>query len=424
MGKSKQMFFLFVFFLFLVTSFGFSTITSKNFIIMKNPVFQKLFLLSMILCLPMAMLTACKSKNQHKQSPPPFKTMQIKGTRVPVYLDMVGQAVGIPTIEIRARVAGYLENWSFIEGSIVKKGQRLFTIEQDEYINSLKFAEADLENKIAAWELAKLNVARLKPLLSTNAISQNDYDKAVTEEIQDRALVASSRANLSTAKINLSYTVMESPITGYIGDCNVRPGNLVGKGESTLLSTISAVDPIYVNFQMNENDYLKIMRFWEKHKTDFKDKKDVFKVFLTLSDNLLYDYAGSIDFMGRDIDAATGTLALRAVFKNPEGLIKPGNFAKVNLVLFQEEDGIIIPQDATTQIQGKAFAFFVDNENKVNRVPIILGRSIGNNYIVNHGLKIGDRIMLEGFQKFQEGMQIQPVMVPDTLTVPEMQVKP
>jgi len=368
------------------------------------------------------LLPGCKSKGKQEQGAPPLKVMQIKGTKVPVYLQMVGQAAGIPTIEIRARVAGYLENWTFEEGSIVQKGRPLFNIEQNEYINDVKFAEADLDNKIAAWEKAKLDVARLKPLLSTNAISQNDYDKAVTTEQQDRAMVASSRANLDQAKLNLSYTTMASPITGYIGACNVRPGNLVGKGESTLLATVSAVDPIYVNFQMNENDYLKIMRYWEAHKASLKDRNDLFKVFLTLSDNMLYNKIGKIDFIDRDINPSTGTIALRAVFENPDGLIKPGNFANVNLVLYEEEHGIVIPQGAITQIQGKIFAFLVSQGNKVNRTPILLGRAIGNKYIVVNGLKIGDRIMMEGFQKFQEGMQITPVMVPDTITVPQVPV--
>ncbi|MFZ4563676.1 MAG: efflux RND transporter periplasmic adaptor subunit [Bacteroidales bacterium] len=364
------------------------------------------------------LITSCKSKDKQAGPPPTFKVMELKGTKVPVYLQMVGQAVGIPTVEIRARVAGYLKNWSFQEGTIIKKGQPLFTIEQDEYINDVKFAEADLDNKIAAWEKAKLDVARLKPLLSTNAISQNDYDKAVTTEQQDRALVASSKSNLQQANLNLSYTTMTSPITGYIGACDVRPGNLVGKGESTLLSTVSSVDPIYVNFQMNENDYLRIMRFWEAHKGEIKEKKDLFKVFLTLSDNLPYNQVGKIDFIDRQINPQTGTIALRAVFANPDGLVKPGNFANVNLVLFEQEDGLIIPQGATTQIQGKNFAFVVNKENVVNRVPIMLGRAIENKYTVLGGIKIGERIMLEGFQKFQEGMKITPVNVPDTLTVP------
>ncbi len=363
-------------------------------------------------------ITGCKSGNKKEAELPAFKVMELKGTRVPVYLEMVGQAIGIPTVEIRARVAGYLKAWSFQEGTMVQKGQPLFTIEQDEYINDVKFSEADLENKIASWEKAKLDVARLKPLLSTNAISQNDYDKAVTTEQQDRAMVASSRASLEQSKLNLSYTSMTSPIAGYIGDCKVRPGNLVGKGESTLLSTVSSMDPIYMNFQMNENDYLKIMRYWESHKDDIKNSKDVFKVFLNLSDNLPFNQVGKIDFIDREINAQTGAIALRAVFPNPDGLIKPGNFATVNLILFEDANGLVIPQGATTQIQGKNFAFVVNKENVVNRVPILLGRGVGSNYIVNRGLKIGDRIMLEGFQKFQEGMKISPMMVPDSLTVP------
>ncbi len=362
--------------------------------------------------------TSCKSKEQQKGAPPSFKVMELKGTKVPVYLQMVGQAVGIPTVEIRARVAGYLQSWTFQEGSVVQKGQALFSIEKDEYQNSVNFAEADLENKIAAWEKAKLDVARLKPLLSTNAISQNDYDKAVTTEQQDRALVASSKSNLAQAKLNLSYTTMASPITGYIGACNVRPGNLVGKGESTLLSTVSAMDPMYVEFQMNENDFLRINRYLEIHKATMKESQNYFKVFLSLSDNQAYNHVGKIDFVDRAINPQTGTIAMRAVFPNPSGLIKPGNFANVNLVLMENEKGIVVPQSATTQIQGKNFVFVVNKNNDVNRIPVLLGRGIGNKFIINGGLNIGDRIMLEGFQKFQEGMTINPVLVPDTLTVP------
>ena len=378
---------------------------------------QKISIYLLAILLPGFLFTACKTEEKKEAAIPSFKVMELKGTKVPVYLQMVGKAEGIPTVEIRARVAGYLENWSFREGSIVQKGQKLFTIEQAEYLNNLKAAEADLENKKAAWEKAKLDVARLKPLLSTNAISQNDFDKAVTTEQQDRAMVASSEANLSQSKLNLSYTTMESPITGYIGSCNVRPGNLVGKGESTLLSTVSAIDPIYVNFQMSENDYLRIMRYLDSEKEKFSAKEEDVKVFLTLSDNEMFNQVGKIDFIDREVNSQTGTIAFRAVFANPTGLIKPGNFANVNLILMEREDGIVIPQSATTQIQGKNFVFDVDKDNKVTRRPVILGRSTGNLFVINGGLQKGDRIMLEGFQKFQDGMQINPVMVPDTLTV-------
>ncbi|MEI7724531.1 MAG: efflux RND transporter periplasmic adaptor subunit [Bacteroidota bacterium] len=385
---------------------------------MRQALLNRKMLSSLLILLVWIMVPSCKSEDKKENAPPPFKVMELKGTKVPVYLQMVGQAVGIPTVEIRARVAGYLQNWTFQEGSVVQKGQVLFTIEQAEYINSENSAQADLENKIAAWEKAKLDVARLKPLLSTNAISQNDYDKAVTTEQQDRALVASSQSNLQQAKLNLSYATMASPITGYIGACDVRPGNLVGKGESTLLSTVSAMDPIYVDFQMNETDYLKIVRYMESHNATMKESQNYFKVFLNLSDNQPYDKVGKIDFIDRAINPQTGTIAFRAVFPNPSGLIKPGNFANVNLVLMENENGIVVPQSATTQVQGKNFVFVVNKDNQVNRSPVILGRGIGNKFVILAGLNKGDRIMLEGFQKFQEGMKINPVMVPDTLTVP------
>ncbi len=383
-----------------------------------NHIFKKTnFLAFAVLFSTGFLLTACKSKKEEEKAPPPFKVMEIRATKVPVFIQTVGQAIGIPTVEIRARVAGYLRTWDFQEGTIVKKGQTLFTIEPDEYINNVASAKADLENKTAAWEKAKLDVARLKPLLSTNAISQNDFDKAVTTEQQDRAAVANAKANLDQSNLNLSYTTMPSPITGAVGACNVNPGNLVGKGESTLLTTVSAVDPMYVNFQMNETDYLKIMRYLELH-PEFKSKMESFTVYLTLADRQDYDHPGKIDFIDRQINTTTGTIAMRAVLPNPQGLIKPGNFSTVNIILMEQENGIVIPQSATTQIQGKTFAFLVDKDNKVNRIPVVLGRSIGQNFIVYNGVKPGDRIMLEGFQKFKEGMQINPVMVQDTLTVP------
>jgi membrane fusion protein (multidrug efflux system) len=383
-----------------------------------NRVFtKKVMLATAIFITAVFFITACKSKVKQEAKPPALKVLQIKGKNIPVYLEMVGQAVGIPTVEIRARVSGYLQTWSFQEGSVVQKGQPLFTIEKDSYINTLKFNEADLQNKQAAWEKAKLDVARLKPLLTTNAISQNDYDKAVTTELQDRAAVASAQANLDQARLNLSYCTMTSPITGYIGACQVQPGNLVGKSESTLLTTVSAVDPIYVNFQMNETDYLRIMEYVESHKEEFKDKKDALKIFVTLSDKSLYKYPGKIDFMDREINPQTGTLAIRAELPNPEGLIKPGTFTQVFMVLKEQEDGVLIPQGATTQIQGKNFAFLVDKDNKVNRVSVDLGRNIGSFVVVNAGLKSSDKILLEGFQKFQEGMVIEPLIVQDTFSV-------
>jgi len=316
-------------------------------------------------------------------------------------------------------VEGYLENWSFQEGSIVRKGQVLFTIEKDQYINNVNFSQADLANKEAAWEYSKLNVERLRPLVATSAISQNDFDVAVTQEKQAKAAVESAKADLRQSNLNLSYTTIISPITGYIGAVDVRPGNLVGRGESTLLATVSAVDPIYINFQMNETDYLRIVRWIAENEQVIEKRGEApIKVYLTLSDNKEYSLAGEVDFIGRTIDPATGAIAMRAVFSNPKGIIKPGTFARVKLILNEKEDAVVIPQSTIQQIQDKYFVFILDTANKVTRVPVILGQYIGNTVVVSKGLDPGARILLEGYQKIREGMPVTPVEVKDTLTVP------
>jgi membrane fusion protein (multidrug efflux system) len=167
---------------------------------------KKILLAIVVFIIPGILITGCKTKEKEEAKPPLLKVLEIKGNKIPVYLEMVGQAVGIPTVEITARVEGYLQNWSFKEGSIVRKGQLLFTIEQDKYRNNVKYSEADLASKTAAWEKAKLDVARLKPLLNTKAISQNDYDVAVTNEKQCKAAVESAQANLADSKLNLAYS--------------------------------------------------------------------------------------------------------------------------------------------------------------------------------------------------------------------------
>ena len=386
---------------------------------MRNQLLRSIILLAIVSSGILLTESGCKSKTVQKKEPPALKVLDIKGNKVPAFIEMVGQAVGIPTVNITARVEGYLQAWSFDEGSMVSKGRLLFTIEPDKYKNNVDYTQADLESKNAAWEKAKLDVARLKPLLSTNAISQNDYDVAVTTERQTRAAVESAKSNLADAKLNLSYTTITSPITGMIGKVNVNPGNLVGHGEATLLTTVSAVDPIYVDFQMNETDYLRIMRYISENKEQLDGAENSFKVYLTLSDKKLYPQPGKIDFIDRAINGQTGTIAMRAVVPNSEGLIKPGSFTTVNLILLERENVVVIPQSAIAQIQGKNYAFIVGSDNKVTRTPITLGRSIENMVIVIEGLKPGDKILLEGFQKFQEGMQIKPVIVQDTVKLPD-----
>ena len=176
-----------------------------------------------VMLLALFLNPGCKSRQKGPAEAPEFKVMQLKGSTVPIFLDMVGQAEGIPTVDIRARVEGYLMNWSFEEGSMVKKGQHLFTIEKDNYQNNLDYAKADLDNKTAAWEKAKLDVARLKPLLATNAISQNDYDVAVTTEKQTRAAVGSSKLILNRPSSTFPIPTWIHPLRAILDRCRSAP---------------------------------------------------------------------------------------------------------------------------------------------------------------------------------------------------------
>ncbi|NQV03398.1 MAG: efflux RND transporter periplasmic adaptor subunit, partial [Bacteroidia bacterium] len=190
-----------------------------------------------------------------------------------------------------------------------------------------------------------------------------------------------------------------------------------------LLATVSAVDPIYVNFQMNEKAFLSIMRWVTENRDKLKEKRGLednksLPVYLALSDNKMYPYPGTIDFVGREIDPATGTIALRAEFPNKDGLIKPGSFAEVTLILGEEENGIVVPQSCIQPIQDKNFVFVVDSANTIKRVPVNLGQHIDNLVVINDGLQPGDRILIEGYQKIREGMSIIPITVKDTITVP------
>ena len=382
-----------------------------------NRNFPRLFNAAILAVLCLSLTTSCGNSKSKKQEIPQLKVLELKGVKVPIFLEMVGQAEAIPTVAITARAQGFLEKIAFTEGTIVKKGQLLFTIEQDQYNNSLDLQKAMLDNAEASWEKAKLDVERLKPLLPTQAISQNDYDKAVTNEKECRANVASNKAQLETAKLNLSYTKIYTPITGYIGKASYQPGNLVGQaGGNNVLATVSALDPIYFNFQMHENDYLWITKYLVKHKEDMKTElKEALNVFLFLSDKQQYENSGKLDFIDRDISAQTGTIAMRASFPNSEGVVKPGSFGTVRMILSEKEDAILIPQSALSQIQDKFFVFKLGAENKVNRISVTIGRRIDNRVVIYSGLKVGDKILTEGFQMFEEGMQINPVVVKDTI---------
>ena len=264
-------------------------------------------------------------------------------------------------------------------------------------------AEAQLARDQASLNKALKDVARLKPLAADHAASEQDLDAAVAQQESLQAAVKADQAAITDAKLNLSYTVIRSPIDGTIGKLAVTRGNLVGKGDNTLLATVSSFDPIYVYFSVPEGQSTD---FLSKH---VQGKGKVPQLELQLSDGTAFAHKGTIDFADRAIDAATGTLTLRGVFPNPQGLLRPGQFARVRVGGEQVQNAVLIPQKAVSDMLNRKVAMTVDSQNIAILQPITIGGEYQDQFIVTSGLKGGERIIVEGLQKARPGAPVSPV---------------
>ena len=374
---------------------------------------------------------------------------------VPIYSEFVARTDAKETVDIRARVPAFLEEQRFTEGTLVKKDQVLFTLDKREYEAQLQQARAQLAKAEADLAFAKdkatvetakanLEVARaslgkaetderrLKPLAEKRAVPQQDYDTAASKLDAARADVEAQRASLNTAEVNqktsieqgeaavqaakaaiaqaelnLSYCTIRSPIDGLIGKRNVDPGNLVGKGEATLLDTVSSIDPIRVNFSVAEADYL---RYFEAQKKG-KANRDI-SLELILANASIYPNKGKVVFVDRAVDVKTGTLAIIAEFPNPEGVLRPGQFGRVRVAAEVVENAILVPQQAVQEIQGAKTVLVVGADNMVALRTITPGVTVGDLLIVRDGVKPGERVIVDGVQKARPGSPVNPTTAP------------
>jgi membrane fusion protein (multidrug efflux system) len=333
----------------------------------------------------------------------PVTVATVQVQTVPIYREFVGQTSAQETVDLRARVGGFLQKIAFQEGARVRTGQILFEIEPDSYQAALAAAEAQLARDQASLNKALKDVARLQPLAAGHAASEQDLDAAVAQQEVLQAAVKADQAAMAQAKLDLSYTVIRSPIDGTIGKLAVTRGNLVGKGENTLLATVSSFDPIYVYFSVPEG---QATDFLSKH---VQGKSKVPQLELQLSDGAAFARKGAIDFADRAIDAATGTLTLRGVFPNPQGLLRPGQFARVRVAGEQVQNAVLIPQKAVSDMLNRKVAITVDSQNVANLQPITLGGEYQDQFIVTSGLKGGERIVVDGLQKARPGAPVAPL---------------
>jgi membrane fusion protein, multidrug efflux system len=418
--------------------------------------------LAVLMLLALASGACQKSKEAEKKEagpappPPAVVVTEVVRRTVPLYSEFVGQTEAQDTVEIRARVAAFLEAQHYTEGTVVKKNQVLFTLDKREFEAQrqqaraqLAKAEADLafaQDK-ATVETAKANldvaraqlgradtdVARLKPLAEQRAVPQQDLDNALSNQEAARASVESRKASLNTAdvnqrtatqqaqaaieaakaaiaqaELNVGYCTIRSPIEGLAGKRDVAPGNLVGRGDATLLTTVSSINPIRVALSISEAEYLRFTASVKKSDS----KAGGVPLELILADGSVFPHKGRVIITGRAVDAKTGTLSLTAEFPNPEGVLRPGQFGRVRAAAEVAENAILVPQRAVQEIQGAKSVLVVGADNTVALRTIRPGESVGDLLIVRDGVQPGERVIVDGIQKARPGAKVSPSVAP------------
>ena len=351
------------------------------------------------------LLSACGDKNVYVPPPPPKVTVSQPLRRgVTDYLEFTGNTQAINTVQLRARVEGFLEKILFQDGDRVKKGQLLFLIQQNTYEDKLRQAEAEVLANKARLEHAQTEYARFSRLVKQKAAAQTDVDKWHYERDAAQAAVMSAEAQRELAKLNLSYTQVTAPFDGRIGRRLKDVGNLVGAGEKTLLAEINQIDPIYVYFNINERDLLRVMG--ETRGKAEQPKKH--PVSFGLADEKGFPHDGYLDFAAISLSPTTGTLLLRGVFPNPDYKILPGLFARVRAPLGEPRPALLVPEVAIGFDQLGPYVLTVDDKNIVQRISVKLGTKEDDYQVVTEGLKGDEWVIVNGLLRAIPGKQVDP----------------
>jgi membrane fusion protein, multidrug efflux system len=402
-----------------------------------------------------AMLAACGSEKGTASGPTPppiiVVTTTLQRQTVPISADFVASTAAMQSVDIHARVQGTLDQVYFKEGTPVHKGQLLFRIQSDKYVSAVQAAQASLmkadgdlrkardtqpvaqaqaavDAKRADVERTSLSVNRLTPLAASKAVPQKDLDNALASQAsakaaldgafaqltnakveqsvgieQSNAAILSAHSQLSDAKLNLSYTTIRAPVTGIIGFLTVDQGNVVGGAGDQVLTTISTVDPMQVTFPVDEVTYIALVN--NKHTPSERALRDQ-PIELVLADNSVYPYRGRLYTVNRQLDAKTGTIVVIATFPNPSALLRPGQFARVRLTTAQRSNAVLVPQSAVVQSQGTATAYVIDRDGIAQLRSITLGPQFKNFYVVDDGLRAGERVVTQGTQRVRPGAKV------------------
>jgi len=353
-------------------------------------------------------LSSCADKNQGPAAPPPpvLPVLAITSANTTTDAEYPASIQGTVDVEIRPQVSGNLDHVLVDEGAYVSKGQSLFKINERPYREQLNNALASLHAAEAALINSQLEVDKLTPLVQNKVVSDYQLKTAKASQKIAAANIEQAKAMVASAKINLGYTNVTAPVSGYIGRLPKKQGSLVSASDIEPLTTLSDVHEVFAYFSLGETDFINFKSQYAGNSIGDKIKK-LPPVSLILADNNAYPKTGKIDMVDGQFDKTTGAITLRATFPNANGTLRSGNTGRIRLGL-QHDDAILVPQSATIEMQDKVFVFTVSKDNKVTKMPITVVGKSGTNYLIKDGVKSGDQIVLSGIDKLQEGQVIQP----------------
>jgi RND family efflux transporter MFP subunit len=376
-----------------------------------------------VLCLVVIGLVIGATRPKHVSGAQPgaaadVEVVQVVQKDVPIYREWIGTLDGFTNADVKAQVTGYLMRQGYQEGAFVKKGQLLFEIDPrpfqaalDQAQGQLAQATAALANAEAVQGRTELDVNRYIPLAKEQAASQQDLDNAVQNNLAAKATVATAKAQIKsaeaaveTAKINLAFTRLIAPIDGIAGQAQLQVGALVNPS-SVAVTSVSTVDPIKVYFTVGEPQYLEWRRRFPTETTRQAAAKNL-RLELILADGSTYPHEGTFYFADRQVNESTGAIRIAGLFSNPANILRPGGYGKVRAVIRTQQDALLVPQRAVSELQGAYQVAVVDDQNKVNIRTVQVADRVGNQWVIAEGLKPGERVVAEGIQKVRPGMQV------------------
>ncbi|CAM7014816.1 efflux RND transporter periplasmic adaptor subunit [Enterobacter hormaechei] len=371
-------------------------------------------------CLPLsgfivcaALLTGCdgqENPQQHAQAPQ-VSVHIVKSAPLAVTTELPGRTDAYRVAEVRPQVSGIILHRNFTEGSDVKAGESLYQIDPATYQAAYDNAKGELVKAQAAANIAHLTVKRYVPLVGTQYVSKQEYDQAVGTAQQADASVVAAKAGVESARINLAYTKVTSPINGRIGKSSVTEGALVTNGQATALATVQQLDPIYVDVTQSSSDFMRL-----KQQTSLQ-KGDTSSVELLMENGQPYPLKGTLQFSDVTVDESTGSITLRALFPNPQHMLLPGMFVRARIDEGTQPDAILVPQQGVTRTpRGDATVLVVNEKNQVESRTVVAPQAIGDRWLITEGLKNGDRVIISGLQKVRPGVTV--VAIPDTAATP------